>query len=247
MSAATEQARVFRALVKRVLARHDGAAPGPPAEDRPRGADPITFQLVYSMLLWEASSAKATPALRRLNQSVVDYNELRVCLPYELAEVLGPRYPRVDERTERLHAVLNDVYAREHAVSLAHLAEMSKRDAKVYLETLEGATHYVTSRVLALSLGAHAVPVDSQLLARLIAEGVLNESYDVVSAGNWLERQLHAGEAAAIHAALQAWVETPSRKRSKSRARAKSSARRSPRAGGTSRRKKRAGDSTDPG
>jgi len=81
----------------------------------PERIDPVT-QLVIGFLMWEASSLLADEALRTLHREFVDFNELRIALPVEVAELLGPHYPRALERADRLHAALNDLYAREQTL-----------------------------------------------------------------------------------------------------------------------------------
>ena len=44
-------------------------------------------------------------------------NDLRVSHPQEVVGLLGPRYPRVEERAARLHEALQEIFIREHAVS----------------------------------------------------------------------------------------------------------------------------------
>ena len=140
MSSTINHADQLQALLSRLKKQF---SPEPPAPIE----DPLE-QLVSSLLLWESTASKAEAARRRLIAAVVDINELRVCLPEEIVALLGERYPRGEERALRLRAALNDIYVREHAVSLEHLKKMNKRDARQYLESLEGVPQYVAARVV---------------------------------------------------------------------------------------------------
>ena len=93
-------------------------------------AEPLLGEFVRSFMIWESTTAKAEAVLKRMADAVVDFNELRVCLPDELARMMGERYPRVEERALRLRAALNEIYHRQHAVTLEPLLTMNKRDAK---------------------------------------------------------------------------------------------------------------------
>jgi len=168
--------------------------------------DPL-LELVRSFLLWEAPRSKAELAMKRVQQAVVDINELRVCFPEEIIAILGERYPRVEERAQRLRAVLNDIYIREHAVSLDKLKSAGKREARQYLDSLDGMPQFVAARVFLLALGGHAVPLDDRMIARLAAEGVLEPGAAVEKAASALERHVKAGEAAELHMLLQAWAD----------------------------------------
>ena len=89
--------------------------------------DPVGV-LVISTLMWESTTEKAITAYNRLMEQVVDFNDLRVCMPEEVVSVIGARYPKAQERSERLRAMLRNIYLREHAVSLDRLADGGKRD-----------------------------------------------------------------------------------------------------------------------
>lgn len=231
----------LRALAKGV----EPAGPGPVAELRPEHADPVLHELVYSMLLWEATPSQALNALKRLLGAVVDYNELRICMPDEIAGLLGPRYPLVEERAARLKAALHHVYNLEHEVTLARLPGLSKREARAYLDALEGVPPFVAARVTLVALGGHAAPLDQRLYDLLVAHGAIDEEPDLPSAASKLERAVRASDSAELFALLDAWRDTagtptPARRprpatASKSAAKAakKTSSKKAPRARGT--------------
>lgn len=152
---------------------------------------------------------KADAAFKRLMHHVVDLNELRVCRPPELVSVLGKTYPLAEERAMRLKASLQEIYQREFAVSLDKCASLSKRDARRYLDTLEGMPPFVAARVVLMRLGGHAIPVDEKLLIRLVAKEVVEPDYDCARAEGVLERHIKADHAIQIHLTLQAWADDP--------------------------------------
>lgn len=124
--------------------------------------DPIAT-LVHAFLLWEANMSLAGQALARFREECVDFNELRVCLPEEIMSMLGSRYPFGEERANRMRRALNDLYRREHKVSLEHALAMGKREQKAYIENLDGMVPFVASRLLLLHFACPGVPVDEQL------------------------------------------------------------------------------------
>lgn len=205
----TDPPRRLSSLLRRLHGAHGGVThePASALAPVPAWADATLDEFLLSFLMWESTTAKARGALRRVRECVVDYNELRVCLPHELGELLGERYPRAQERTERLHAALTDLYRREHAMSLARLAEAPKREALAYLASLEGVPSYVAARVFLVTLGGHAVPVDDRLLAMLQTEGLGECGSTPEAAGAWLERHVRATEALQTHLLLQAWAD----------------------------------------
>ncbi len=179
-----------------------------PARVSVEGADPtraIVDELVFSMLVWEASTTQARAAYKRLHEMFVDYNDLRAAIDDEIAHVIGEKYPLGADRARRLRAALNDIYRRQHGVTLVHLTELSKRDARAYLESIEGVPIFASHRVLLGELGVHAIPVDERLRDLLAEEGVVDQASDVGGATSFLERNIHADESLATAAALQEW------------------------------------------
>ncbi len=202
MSAAA-QAKKLDALIKRLAGEHPdtpGVGATPPA---PEGADPIVHEMVYAFLLWEAGPRLAGAALEAVQNEYVDYNETRIGMSDEVEELLPKRYPLAPERCQRLRASLNAVFKREHALSLASLDEMAKRDSRAVLDSLEGMTPFVASRVTLLGLGAHTFPIDNRLVGILADSGVCDAEEPADSVASRLERHFRAGQAAPAYLLLE--------------------------------------------
>jgi len=195
---AAEHARNLTSLLKKLPA---GEGPAFAQAD-----DPLAV-LVLSFLMWESSTDRALAAYQQLMQQVVDFNDLRVCMPYEIAEILLPFGPMAEERSQRLRATLRDIYLREHAMSLDRLKSLGKRDARRLLKTLDGIVPYVAGRVMLLCFDAHAIPVDDQLCRRLAEAGAVDDEADVVEVTAWLGRQIKAGAGQKTHFTFQRWVD----------------------------------------
>jgi hypothetical protein len=203
---APDPAKKLASLVKKLRAEYAGACTDAGCEGCPPGADPLAWQLVFAFLAWEAGTQKACVANKRLHAAVVDYNEMRVCLADELMHLIGDRYPRAQERVQRLRASLNDLYRREHSVTLQRLVELPKRDARAYLDSLEAMPPYVSARMTLLAFGGHAFPVDERIYLTLLEEAAAPEDLTVEDASAWLERQFRAGEALEPYLLLEAWL-----------------------------------------
>jgi hypothetical protein len=173
--------------------------------DHPFG-DPVIEHLILAFLTWEAGEKRAATAPAKLAAHCVDANELRICLPSEIVGILGTTYPRAPERAERIRATLNDIFDREHDVTLAHLADLGKREARQYLDSLEGIPPYVAARTALLALDCHAFPADERLAKLLAAERCLPDDTPHADAPGWIERQVRAGEAGPMFIELEAWA-----------------------------------------
>jgi endonuclease III len=174
---------------------------------QPPPEDSVLRHLVFAMLMWEATGAAAAPAYRKLKQAFVDFNELRVALPHEVAQVIGESYPKAEERAARLKSMLLDVHRREHSLSLAKMLDVGKREARLYLESLDGAPAYAAARVFLVALGGHAIPIDERLRVLLVREKSAEDGLTPEQTASWAERQIKAGDALAAHVALQVWAD----------------------------------------
>ncbi|HMN97317.1 MAG TPA: hypothetical protein PKC43_06015 [Phycisphaerales bacterium] len=192
------------------LLRKAPATPPTPLPESVAARDPLA-SLVFAFLLWESTTAAACEAYARLERLAVDFNDLRVSLPSDVAAALGARYPRAAERSMRLRAALNDIFRREHAVRLP--AERGgKRDIKAYVESLDGMViPFVAARVLLLCYGVHGVPVDERTRDVLAAAGACEPTIDPLECGHALARHVKAEQAEAAHSALQAIVDAAPR------------------------------------
>ena len=84
MKKAADAGRNFSALMKKI---------GKPASP-PEGEAAIDV-LVMSFLMWESTAAKAKTAYERIQQRIVDFNDLRVSMPQEIVDFIGSRYPKL--------------------------------------------------------------------------------------------------------------------------------------------------------
>lgn len=209
MSGVDEAARVDVLLqcLHRCGAPVEGLASALPTAP-PTLVEPVLGEFLMAFLTWETTSARAAVAIRRITNAVVDLNEFRVCLPDEIVGIIGDRYAMAAERAERLRVGLNEIYRREHSLSLAALKDAPKRDARAYLESVPGAPPYVSARVLLLSLGAHAAPVDSRIARALAAAGLIGSASQSVEGALILERRIRAGMLRDAYLRLQAWADS---------------------------------------
>lgn len=175
--------------------------------NRPAVGDPIT-QLTLGVFTRDAVETKAREVLDIVHGMVVDYNELRVIPPMELARTIG-EYPGVREKCEDLSRALNRIFAIEHAVSLERFRNASARDTQVYLERIDGLEPYTRARIRLLGLGQHAIPLDEAMWAYARREEIVDPKCPLDEAQQFLERQVSADDALEFVALMrkQAWTE----------------------------------------
>jgi endonuclease III len=172
--------------------------------------EPVLGCFLKSFLLWESTTPKAAQALKRLELAIVDFNELRACMPDEIVRIIGERYPRAAERALRLRTGLNIIYSREHRVTLEPLAGLGRKEAREHLERIDGVPPYVAARVCLLALSHHAAPVDSRIHRRLIEAKVVAADSRPDEAATTLEKKTRAGELSEVYLLLQRWADEAS-------------------------------------
>jgi len=167
-------------------------------------ADAVLREFVRSFLIWECTTSRADAAMKRIASAVVDVNEFRVCLPGEMAAIIGPGYPRVETRVVALRGALNQIFRNEHRLRLAHLPNLSKKAAATYLAGITQAPPFVTDRVALLCCGIHGVPVDGRIAAVLEKARIVEPGLKPDEAASAISRMVKAGEAREAYGLLQA-------------------------------------------
>ena len=185
----------------------------------PEMDDPVNV-LVYSQLLWESTSAKADEAWACLVKELLDWHELRVSTPGEIAEMCLDTSDLALERGKRLKLMLNHLYQRHHEVTMVPEFEHGKRDLRESIESLDGMTPFVSARWLLLCGDIGDVPIDDQLCWMLSNADCVDESASLGEVSAWIGRQVRSDHAHKVHATLQAWVNGQSDAVSKKRAKA---------------------------
>ncbi len=204
-----ETSKELAALLKTLRAQFadELAAPQSPTCCSFDPGEPVLGCFLKSFLLWESTTTKAAQALKRLETTIVDFNELRACMPDEVVRIIGERYPRAAERALRLRTALNVVFAKEHRVTLEPVAALGRKDAKEHLEKIDGVPPFVASRVCLLALSHHAAPVDSRIHRRLIEAKVVAAETSAEDAAAILEKKTRAGELPEVYLLLQRWAD----------------------------------------
>lgn len=195
-----DHAATINTLMKRAKAA--------PAESPIEGSDAIA-ELVFSFLLWEAPFTRARTAYKRLADSVINHNDLRVTRIDDVAGILGKTYPMALERSERLNLALEEIYRREYAVSLDNAAALGKREGRKYLESIDDTPPFVSARTSLVAFGSHAVPLDDRTMARLLEHDVFEEGTATEQAIGTLERAVKASDAPEFHARMVSWMDGP--------------------------------------
>lgn len=159
----------------------------------PEPTDPI-HQLIMGILSENTADHKGAALFHRICEQMVDLNELRVTPPMELAEMIGTSVPQARDKAERIIHVLNEIRARQDALDLAFLKQRGRREAREFLESLDGVGLYAAASVVVHSLGGHAIPIDFLTIYVLRKEEYVDDTAGPAEVQSFLERNVPAAD-----------------------------------------------------
>lgn len=165
--------------------------------------DPLR-QLAVSIFHPCVSEDRANRALDRVLSRMVDWNEVRVSTPVQLQAASGLSGDGVRECCKALIRALQAIYDRENRVSLDHLKRLPRREARQYLDELDGVGDYAVASVFLWSLGGHAIPLDAGVYRALQAEELVHPEADEKTVQAFLERNVAAADAKEFSVVIQA-------------------------------------------
>ena len=204
MKNATKYAETLHALQKRLRKEH------PPTERQP--LEPLQA-LVRGAMSYDVSDARAEEAMKAIGREFVDLNELRVATDLEIHELLGTKYPEIEKRVAMITGALNNIFEREHTMSLERLKTISKRDARHFLRELPGIHPFVEAYVMLYAFDGHAFPVDDTFADVLREAGAVEDSATLDDVQRFVEHNLKAEETYDFYASLRAAAHSAKKKK----------------------------------
>jgi len=195
MKNATKHAEELRSLYKKLLKEHK------PEPREPM--DPLKA-LVRGAMSFDVSDDRADHAMKAIDKEFVDLNELRVATDLEIQELLGQRYPAIEKRVAMITLSLNNIFEREHTLSLDRLKTISKRDARKFLSELPDVHPFVEAYVMLYGFDGHAVPLDDEMLAYLREQEIIDEQTNLHDGQRFVEHHIKHEESHSFFVALRA-------------------------------------------
>jgi endonuclease III len=161
-------------------------------EGKPEAKQPIEplDALVRGAMSYDVSDSRVEDAIKAIAKEFVDLNELRAATDLEVQELLGVRYPAIEERVAMITQCLNDIFEREHTMSLDRLKTISKRDARQFLRELPGMQPFVEGFIMLMAFDGSAFPMDQEMCDYLREEGILDEETSVADAQKFVENHI---------------------------------------------------------
>ena len=195
MKNATKHADDLKSLCKKLVREH---------KPEPKGDQEPLIALVRGAMSFDVSDHRAADAIKAIEKEFVDLNELRVATDLEIQEMLGQRYPEIERRVRMITGSLNNIFEREHTLSLNRLKEISRRDARQFLRELPEVHPFVEAYVMLMALDGNAFPIDDAMLEYLKEEEIFDEDTSLEDAQKFVEHHIKAEELYPFYASLRA-------------------------------------------
>lgn len=195
MKNAGKHADELKSLTKRLVKEYK------PDDRQPQ--EPLKA-LVRAAMSFDVSDSRASEAMRAIETEFVDLNELRVATDLEIQELLGVKYPEIEKRVAMITQSLNNIFEREHTLSLDRLKTISKRDARQFLRELPDIHPFVEAYVMLYGFDGHSFPVDDEILEFLGDQEILEEGTNLEDAQKFVEHHLKAEECHDLFVSLRA-------------------------------------------
>src|SRR3954464_9228396 len=148
MKNATKHADTLKSFLRSLL--REGK---PPDFER---QDPLKA-LVRGAMSYDVSDTKAEEAMKHIEREFVHLNELRVATELEVQELLGVRYPAIEERVGMITKCLNAIFEKEHTLSLDRLKNTSRPDPRQFLKDLPAINPFVEGYVMLFAFEGAAI------------------------------------------------------------------------------------------
>ncbi len=185
MKNATKYADTLKSFLRKMT--RDYKAP-------PKETQPALKALVRGAMSFDVPDSKAEDAMKAIEREFVDLNELRVATELEVQEMLGQRYPRIEDRVTMITQALNNIFEREHTLSLDRLKDLSRRDARQFLRELPSIHPFVEAYVMLFAFDGHTCPIDEPMLDLLRDEEIVEETTTLEDAQKFVEHHLKDSE-----------------------------------------------------
>jgi hypothetical protein len=156
--------------------------------------DPVDA-IVYAIVSENMDWAETKTMIKKMDRHFIDINDLRVSREEEIMDVLGETDANTLKTASTMRQVLEAILAKHNIVSLNHLKEIGKRQAKKELEEIDGLSSFAANYCFLTSLGGHAVPLTDDMIEYLKDNDLVHPKSKNSDIEGFLERQITAANA----------------------------------------------------
>jgi endonuclease III len=162
--------------------------------------DDSTQILVMGILSNFASEQRAAAAMRKLMETVVDMNDLRVSAVADLVPIIGLDFPRARQAAMEITQVFNSIFNSQHHLDVSFLKGQSKKAVNAFLQGLDGLAPHTAAFFRNRYLSHNDVPLDEHMFAYLQRTGCVPPDISNEEAQKFVSDQFKDREAANFYA-----------------------------------------------
>ena len=175
----------------------------------------VVDSLIYGIISEKLSEKDTESALKKFNDYFVDFNDLRVSRPEEIAEILGEDNAENREIATSITKLLNRIFNESNQVDLEILHKLGKRPARQKLEKMEELSRFAVDYCMLIALDSHAIPVTETMIDYLKSNDFIDADADEATIEGFLAKQIAAKNGYEFYKLLRHESET-NRKQTKS-------------------------------
>jgi len=158
---------------------------------------------IYALISENIKEKQAQKTLKKIKRHFVDFNDLRVSRSEEIIEALGGDNRLAEITAARLTKALGAVFQKYNNLTLEHLKNTRKRQAKKLLENFEGVSPFVVNYFMLTALKAHAIPLTNSMLSYLREKQLVHPDSDDEDIEGFLTRRIRAKDGYEFYAMLR--------------------------------------------
>lgn len=162
--------------------------------------DDSTQILVMGILCNFASEQRAAAAMRKLMETVVDMNDLRVSAVADLVPIIGVDFPKARHAAMEITQVFNSIFNSQHHLDVSFLKGQSKKAVNIFLQGLDGLAPHTAAFFRNRYLSHADVPLDENMFAYLQKTGCIPPDITNEEAQKFVSDQFKDREAANFYA-----------------------------------------------
>ncbi len=152
----------------------------------------ILDAVIHGIITEKLTLKETESALKKFSEYFVDWNDLRVSRPEEIAEMLGADTPENRQTALTLTKVLQRVFNENHQMSMESIRKLGKRQARQKLEKMEGLSKFVIDYIMLTALDSHAIPLTERMIEYLKRNELADEHADEPTIEGFLSKQISA-------------------------------------------------------
>lgn len=188
---------------------------------KPVSYDEVLDAFVYALISESITQSQAKAAFDKFDNHFVDVNDMRVCRPEEIMEMIGDDSAETKQIAVHASTCLRTVFDTYNVLGFEDMAKMGKRQARQVLEKITEGDSFVVDYCMLTALGGHAIPLTARMIEYLKDNEMVHADSERDDIEGFLTRQISAKNAYEFYALLRKESEKQAPKKAKKKTAAK--------------------------